>query len=447
MSPTSDRTDLKHFSGLRSRFLKVSALGVIVFLILLFLFFQFTVENNRRSIATRYADNIARSLEQRDNLVFDTEPGDLVSVSRGGNFVWKKENYSGKKITGRYKDLIVEVRYLKNSKEQYLFSLVVFLLIGLGIVFAPYAWFGFAVMSPLRAIRLAAVRAAGGDFTLPIEGYKADEFGEVSKSFNEMFHALADYQSKLERRLKELEDTNSSLQSTQISLVRSEKLASVGQLAAGIAHEIGNPLAAVSGYIELMEDGSLDEGESADALRRVSGQLERIRVIIGGLLDYSRQDGAIPKPTSLQACLDQAIELVKAIPKSRDVKFEYADTIDANLVHAVPAQVVQILVNLILNAVDACGAQEQKTLRFGIDERNGFSNFWISDNGPGISDRHLEKIFDPFFTTKEPGEGTGLGLAIVHQMMTAMGGDIFVESDDKGACFTLIFPLHNSEID
>ncbi|GEM_PF-3255590 len=435
--------NFEQFSGLRGTFLRIASVAVLIFVALSFFFFQSTLENNHRSDTRRFASAWAKSMSQRSELRFENEPKDLVSVSRGGKFVWKKEAYQGEKITGKYQDFVIEIGYTNPSKEHYYFSVLVFLSLGLCLLIALHTWFGFLVMAPLRAIQLAAVRAAAGDFTLPIQTEKKDEFGAVALSFNEMFAALDAYQHTLESRLRELESANDSLQSTQISLVRSEKLASIGQLAAGIAHEIGNPLAAVSGYVELLDDG-LDEDDQKDVIHRVATQLERIRIIIRGLLDYSRQDGGQLESTSLESCLDQALELAKAMPKSKQVTFD-VQMEKAKRVQAVPSQVVQILLNLIMNAIDAFSdEQRERKISFSVIEKNGFSNFSVRDNGEGIHADNLDKIFDPFFTTKEPGQGTGLGLAIVHQMMTAMGGDIFVESDD-GATFTLIFPLSASK--
>jgi signal transduction histidine kinase len=316
------------------------------------------------------------------------------------------------------------------------------------ILLVGYAFFTYVVMRPLRAIGVASERAARGDLASPIGVLPPNEFGQVGRQFNQMLAELRKNRGQLEERLDELDLANQKLRQTRDSLIRSEKLASVGQLAAGVAHEVGNPLAAISGYLELLDEGDLDEEMTSDVLTRSQQQVDRMRDIIRDLLDYSRDDAeAAVEAVSLPGCVDEAISLVQAQPKSRSVTIAAKFADDLAPVSAVDSQVVQILVNLLINAVDAIAADQQTnepgsiTIKAIHHQEAGQVVVSVRDNGPGIPAEALQRVFDPFFTTKDPGEGTGLGLAICLRIMRRLGGDIHVDSTEgQGTVFELNFP-------
>lgn len=316
-------------------------------------------------------------------------------------------------------------------------ALLVLLLLG-------YAFFTYLVMRPIRAIGVATQRAAQGDLASPIAHLPHNEFGQVSRQFNQMLTELARNREKLEERLHQLDHANRELKDAQDSLIRSEKLASVGQLAAGIAHEIGNPLAALSGYLEIMDDLDLDDDTRHDILQRGQREVDRIRIIVRNLLDFSREDSTtMPGSVDLGGCIDEAIQLVKAQPKAHHVAIESDIPADLGAVHAVASEVVQILVNLLINAVDALATRAENIhprISLSAQATAGQVRLAVQDNGPGIATSARQRIFDPFFTTKDPGQGTGLGLAICLRLMRRVDGDIEVESyPGDGTTFTLIF--------
>lgn len=314
------------------------------------------------------------------------------------------------------------------------------------ILIIGYAFFTFVVVRPIRAIGVASERAARGDLASPVSVLPANEFGQVGRQFNQMLAELRSNRQQLEERLDELDRANRKLRATQDSLIRSEKLASVGELAAGVAHEVGNPLAAISGYLELLEDDDLDDDTAGDILERSQREVERIRTTIQDLLDYSRQD-ADPDPESvaLSDCVDEAINLVCAQPKSRQVDIKHHIPDDLPRVEAVGSQIVQVLVNLLINAVDALGEHEEAAPSITVTAEHrpdeGEVVLRVTDNGPGIPADKLQRVFDPFFTTKDPGEGTGLGLSICLRIMQRLGGDIRLESrSGERTAFELVFP-------
>lgn len=319
------------------------------------------------------------------------------------------------------------------------------------ILVIGYAFFTYLVVRPIRAIGVASERAARGDLASPISLLPANEFGQVGRQFNQMLEELAKNRRQLEERLDELDQANQQLRETQDSLIRSEKLASVGQLAAGVAHEVGNPLAAISGYLELLADGDLDAETNRDMIERSQREVERIRSIIRNLLDYSREDDEPSvEAVSLARCVNEALNLVRAQPKARHVELVCEVDDDLPAVRAAGSQVVQILVNLLINAVDALGEAdgpsqgrvEIATALVQPAEADAAERVVVrvSDNGPGIAADKQQRVFDPFFTTKDPGEGTGLGLAICLRIMRRFGGDIRLQSaPDQGATFELVF--------
>lgn len=319
------------------------------------------------------------------------------------------------------------------SRSQRLF--VLFLaVVALVLLTFVYALFTFLVVRPVRAIGLAAERASDGDLASPISRLPPNEFGRVGESFNAMLARLNEGREELQRRLTALERANRQLETATASLVRSEKLASVGQLAAGVAHEIGNPLAAVSGYNDLLIDGGLEADDQRDLLERTRAQLLRIRQIIRKLLDFSRNETETIEATSVLKCVGEAVELVGALPRSKGVAFEVTPQ-DA-VVHAAPAELVQVLVNLMINAIDALQGVSHPTIRVAVLPGEGQTSVVVADNGPGVPENIRTRIFDPFFTTKDPGEGTGLGLAICSKILERAGATIELQGD-TGSTFRL----------
>ncbi len=310
------------------------------------------------------------------------------------------------------------------------------------ILIVGYGLLTYVVVRPVRAIEVATQRAARGDLASHIEITPPNELGQVARSFNRMLDELRQNRRTLKTRLDELDRAYEELETTQQSLIRSEKMASVGQLAAGIAHEVGNPLSAISGYAQLLADSDLTEAERRDLGERIASQTSRIQRIIRDLLDYSRQDGQEPlTAVDLSHCVEEALDLVTPQPRVRDID------IDCDLGPATPKvrgnadQIVQVIVNLILNAADAIRAQYDEppagadlgTIEVAVEPLDdGGASLTITDDGPGIPADELDRVFEPFFTTKQPGEGTGLGLAIVERIMRRIDGDVTVDSEPGG---------------
>lgn len=265
-----------------------------------------------------------------------------------------------------------------------------------------------------------------------------NEIVEIALRFRDTTLMLRTARERAEQQRDELERMQSSL-------IRASKLASVGRLAAGIAHEIGNPLAAVKGYLALLRDG-LPSPEREEALDRSVTALDRIHDVIGKLLTYARtgtERSAPNAPFSLRGALDEALTLARGHASLREV--EIVDRVptgdDADGVMGQSGRVGQVLINLLLNAGQAMADSDLRRIFLEREAIEGGVRLRVRDSGPGIPQDQREAIFDPFFTTKAPGEGTGLGLAVSKAMMEAMGGALeAVDSPEGGATFVLDLP-------
>lgn len=264
-----------------------------------------------------------------------------------------------------------------------------------------------------------------------------NEIVEIALRFKETTRMLRSARERAEAQRDELERMQSSL-------LRASKLASVGRLAAGIAHEIGNPLAAVKGYLSLLQAG-LPEAERVDVLERSLREIERIHTTILKLLTYARTGTEVrsePCRFSLRSPLTEALALTRGHAALREVSVLDEVPDDGLEVVGHPGQLAQVLVNLLLNAGQAVASCPSREVRLVRSVRDTHATIEVTDSGPGVPLEHAESIFDPFFTTKAPGEGTGLGLALSRAMMESMGGALELVTDRPGgATFAVRIPL------
>lgn len=225
----------------------------------------------------------------------------------------------------------------------------------------------------------------------------------------------------------------------QAQMERSERLASLGHMAAGVAHEIGNPLTAISSIIQLLQRKITDQGQ-LDQLNRVRENITRITKIVRDLVDFSRPKSPEISQMNLNDTINDVIGLLKHDARCKNVSFDLQ--LDPNLpsFKAVPDQLYQVYLNFILNAVDACEENPNPvvTVRTEADPNAVLSS--ISDNGSGIPSAIKERIFEPFFTTKDVGKGTGLGLSVSHHIITSLGGSIAVDSRPGNTVFSIKIP-------
>jgi len=316
------------------------------------------------------------------------------------------------------------------------------------------------VVLPLARLAAAARAIADGAFDAraPVEG--THETATVACAFNEMTDALARRGEALEKAVRELREANRSLRTAEAGLARAERLAAVGRLAAGVAHEVGNPLGAMLAFVDLARrDPALSE-QGRVHLEKAGREGERVRRILRQLLDFSRPPALEPGPLDLPRLAEETAGLVTAQRRYASVSVRVEREGEVPEAQADAGAVAQVLLNLLLNAADAALAAPAPwvrvvlraaplRLRAGEDEaaaagRRSLDGVAceVSDAGPGVPEEDRERIFDPFFTTKPPGEGTGLGLANALRLAEELGGSLELAPGlaDQGARFVLRLP-------
>ncbi|AKF08578.1 sensor histidine kinase [Sandaracinus amylolyticus] len=294
-----------------------------------------------------------------------------------------------------------------------------------------YALLTRLIVTPVEALTRASEQLAAGRGTArsPVQG--AAEVQRLALSFNAMAEDLRRERAALVERLADLERATKELRATQDSLVRSEKLASVGRLAAGVAHEIGNPLAAILGLLELVRGGGLEPAEEAEFLRRIQHETERIHRIIRDLLDYSRAGADAPiGRADLGEVVASAVHLVAPQKDLRRITIEQRVPEELPRVRGEADALTQLVLNLLLNAADAIEGEGSITIT--IAEHDDQIALTVDDTGPGIAPEVRDRLFEPFVTTKPTGSGTGLGLAVCWTIVERVGGTISAEDAPSG---------------
>ena len=307
------------------------------------------------------------------------------------------------------------------------------------------------VADPVRDVIRHIKDVGSGSFDKLVDVRSNDEIGELAAGFNQMTQSLSRSCQELEQWTKELEsrvnDRTKELQDTQVHLIQTEKLAATGKLAAGVAHEINNPIGIILNRIECLEMEAAEKKigkEIMKDLKVISEHAKRVSKIVGGLLAFSRQTSGDSKfqQMNINDILEKGVALFDRIALQKGVQIE------KRLSNSLPPilgdfqRLEQAMVNLIDNALDAT----ERGGRIIVESRKKFRNDYfvqilVSDTGCGIPKENLDKIFDPFFTTKDVGKGTGLGLAVSYGIIKEHHGKIEVKSDNgKGATFIITIP-------
>ncbi|HEX8392686.1 MAG TPA: ATP-binding protein [Longimicrobium sp.] len=337
------------------------------------------------------------------------------------------------------------------------------------------------VLRPVQAAVAAAEAIAAGDYARRAPVGESREMAALSEALNRMTDQLLDNQQRLAHNVSSLDETNRVLVSTQRELVDAEKMAGLGRLAAGVAHEVGNPLGALMGYASVLRR----RGADPELVGGVEGEARRIDRIVRGLLDYARPGTRARESVDVNAAVRAATEVLtrQGALEGIELRLQLQDGLPP--VRGTPHLLEQVFVNLFDNARRAMGGAGELHVRTGVEryrpERNiptrraddppGISyahlrrpraasvrdphrieagteviRVFVADTGPGIPEADIDKVFDPFFTTRAPGEGTGLGLAIVASTVADFGGRIEVASaPGGGAAFTLTLPTEQAE--
>lgn len=335
-------------------------------------------------------------------------------------------------------------------------------------------------VGPVETMVGEAEMIAEGDLSRRLHTVGADELRRLAESVNRMADRMIEKQAQLSENIRSLDATNRELSLTRRELIQAEKLVTVGRLAAGIAHEVGNPLGAIVGYLEVARRRGNGEEEWVEGVSREAGRIDRV---IRGLLDFARPTASHSKEIRINDAVESAVELLENQGRLKKIRLELDLATPTPIVFGDSTHVEQILVNLLLNSADAIRdvnapgrivlrtsmasfeeiRQQPAPRRQGDPEGVDYSHLRqhrrspeaadrfepgqlvatieVSDNGAGIDPDHLANIFEPFYTTKDPSRGSGLGLAVSARLAEQMGGAMAAASDPtEGTRFTVMLP-------
>jgi signal transduction histidine kinase len=289
------------------------------------------------------------------------------------------------------------------------------------------------IVRPLDGLARAAERVALGArrFSVPRSG--ARELVELGGNLHIMTEHLIREETALRAKIDEVERATTSLKEAQDRLIRSERLASVGRLAAGLAHEVGNPIAALLGLEDLLLEGGLEPSEQHDFLLRMRKETERINRILRDLLQFARpgeKQELTPARGDVAEAVADTAALIAPQKAMREVTLELAVPDGLPPVALGAEQLVQLVLNLLLNSVDALDGGGR--VRVAAERAADGVRLIVEDNGPGVAATVRERLFEPFVTTKEIGKGTGLGLAVCRGLVEAVGGSISLDAEFQG---------------
>lgn len=345
-------------------------------------------------------------------------------------------------------DVTISLEEINARMRLYRDTLILFTVLLLGILFVVlHRLTGTFVTGPVRQLLDHTRRLARGELEGEIKGLPHDEIGELGQAFNEMTVSLKHAQDGLRQANETLEERveerSRAIEEMQSQLMHAEKLASLGEMVAGIAHEVNNPLTGVLMYASL----ALKEPDLPEPLRRdlqtIVNETQRCAGIVRGLLEFSRQGHPQKSTETLHRLIDSTLELVSRQPCFAQIEVARKYDPAVTTLNLDGGQIQQVLMNLFLNAAQAMPTGGVLTTATGRrDDDQIFIG--ISDTGCGIKSEHLAKIFDPFFTTKEHF-GTGLGLSVSYGIVKSHGGNIEVVSrEGEGTTFTIWLPVEPS---
>ena len=333
--------------------------------------------------------------------------------------------------------LVARLRFEETGEHGMpLVRLVALYMTTFGVALLTFAYFALTrvIVRPVDALVHAADRVAGGSRTLVIPRAGARELAELGASVHAMTKKLVDDEAAMRAKVEELTALTKQLRETESQLARSERMASVGRLAAGVAHEIGNPITAMMAMEDLLLDGDLPRETERDFLARMKRETERIHVVIRDLLDFARPEhpagpsSTTPAPADVGAVVESVIALVKPQKDFKSIALVTDVPADLPAVAFSAARLTQVLLNVVLNAGGAIGsARGAGTIVVRAIRSAGRVRIEVDDDGPGVPATIRDRIFDPFMTTKDVGEGTGLGLSVCRGLVEAAGGQIGVD--------------------
>ncbi|MBW1701822.1 MAG: cache domain-containing protein [Deltaproteobacteria bacterium] len=386
-------------------------------------------ENGERAIGTIVSD------EAYENVLIEGNLLNKIEFEVGDWYIAAYEpirNISGN-IIGILGMGVLESKFKSMEKN----ALWIFLGITFGgIILAIIICYMFAnsIMGPINSLLLATRELADGNLERRIEIKNApEEITELSEAFNDMVSSVKERDEKLRQRAQE-------------EIMKSERLAMVGQLAAGVAHEINNPLGGILLFSRLLLQKAPSEGLFKENLERIEKDAKRCQKIVQGLLDFAREHESKMEPLELSDVMEKVVNLFENQALFHNIEIIRNYQSDLPVIFADSAQLQQVFVNILLNAADAMGGKGVLTINTRSSGINDYVEASFSDTGNGIPPDQLDRVFEPFFTTKEIGQGTGLGLSISYGIIQSHGGTIKVSSQvGRGSTFTVVLPKNRGK--
>jgi two-component system NtrC family sensor kinase len=286
------------------------------------------------------------------------------------------------------------------------------------------------IMNPINSMVKATENIASGDFKATVDPDRfPEEIATLGKAFNRMASAIEERDRQLRRQSQE-------------EIRRSEKFAMIGRLAAGVAHEINNPLGSIMLFSRLLLRKAPSGGLQQENLKRIEKETRRCQVIVQGLLDFARRREPEFEDININDVVDKTIDLFANNPMLHNILIARETRPDLPRISVDPAQIMQVFTNILMNAVDGMDGRGTITIKTSFSASTKDIEVSFSDTGDGIADEMIEKIFEPFYTTKSVGQGTGLGLSVSLGIVEKHGGTIKVHSRlGEGATFVVVLPV------
>ncbi len=311
------------------------------------------------------------------------------------------------------------------------------------VVAATALWFAGRLRRRLQDLMQGAHKLSEGALDARIRAASADEIGELGRVLNQMAKKLERSFAELDAWSRTLEDKvderTRELRETQAQLLLQSKLAAIGQLGAGVAHEVNNPLAGILGYVQLMLRKRAPDDPEITALRRIEEAAQRCKVVTTNLLRFSQRGLGGQSTTEVNEVAGEVIELMSGGFADAGMTIVSRLAKDAGAITADAGQIALVLINLMTNAKNAM--TEGGRLEIATEDHGERVHIVVRDDGHGIEPEHMPRLFDPFFTTKENWSGVGLGLSVAYRIVTDHGGRIEVVSElGEGSTFTVDLP-------
>jgi len=339
---------------------------------------------------------------------------------------------------------LLDVALHKQKAALSLYVAIFVIILSLFVGFIIYTM----ITRPIRALMAGMEKSASGDLDHAVPIQSDDEMGVLARSFNSMIKDLKDARDQREKWTQTLEEEvarkTEEIRKTHASLVQTEKLASLGRMAAGVAHEINNPLTGVITFAHLLRDRFPDKSQEVDDLNVIIEQSERCSKIISNLLTFARATPSEKGSCDMNEVLSRTVFMLKNQAKFHHIKFDVDIDEPQFIVYGDSSQFQQIFLNMFINAADAMEGRGKITVATRRIQEQGkdFLEIEFTDEGCGIKEEDMSKLFEPFFTTKPIGKGTGLGLSVSHGIVKHFGGTLKVESTvGKGTSFFVRLPL------